>query len=621
MINLKDFNDDEDDAYSYYEDPDRYSNYTLVFDTTSGDYTYPTNDAEMNLLIDNTLYVKYMYYSLSNGTYLTWNETDTDLNIEYNLSIANAYFDSYWGIHFGTGYITDDVVSHEWSHGYTQTGCGLIYQYESGAMNEAFSDIFGESVDILNLDTTDPDHLRTVWPTSCHETLNSAYGIPPGDDPGTRWSMGENVTTHYPNKDGSIRDMYKPECFFHPSTTVADYYSCTTYADNGGVHKNSGVLNRLYSVLVDGGEYSDPSSTTGGTLSVYGLGMNKATNLFWRAHQELTPTSQYLDFATALSATCTLNIGAELYFPNVFNSTIYVLDDTITAADCDNVNTAITGSGMADTRDFCPNIDCDEDGYDCEWAKCPDADVELYHEDYEYFMGANKEGQLSAACDNATSKYARVFDQQSFNLDGFKLSCIQFGYFMEGVTDVTINVYIDSTGGEPDYPSLELIASLPATTINAVSEMQVQTVSLDKELEIEFSNADETMVVILSTPIMSEGFILGGGQSNAAVMGSVGETYIGGDCLPDFVPYDVYATEANLTSQVENQWYVRVHGSSTETTKKSDDDDSSLSTGAMIGISVAAAVGGLAILGGIGFFVYKKYAASDKDNLTAKLTL
>ena len=86
----------------------------------------------------------------------------------------------------------------------------MIYEYESGAMNEAFSDIFGETVDILNKDSVDPDRFRTVWPTSCHKTLNSAYGIPPGDDYGTRWSMGENVTTTYPNNDGSLRDMYKP---------------------------------------------------------------------------------------------------------------------------------------------------------------------------------------------------------------------------------------------------------------------------------------------------------------------------------------------------------------------------------------------------------------------------
>ena len=38
---LKNFNDDKDDSY-YYPDPDRYSNYTLVFSTEEDAYVYPT---------------------------------------------------------------------------------------------------------------------------------------------------------------------------------------------------------------------------------------------------------------------------------------------------------------------------------------------------------------------------------------------------------------------------------------------------------------------------------------------------------------------------------------------------------------------------------------------------
>jgi Zn-dependent metalloprotease len=114
---LKDYNDDViyDDDYSH-PDPDRYSEATLVFNSSVD--SYPTSDWELNELVDNTLYVKYLYYSLSNGEYESWNLTETDWKIEYNLTIANAYFDGTWGIHFGSGYITDDVISHEWSHGY-----------------------------------------------------------------------------------------------------------------------------------------------------------------------------------------------------------------------------------------------------------------------------------------------------------------------------------------------------------------------------------------------------------------------------------------------------------------------------------------------------------------------
>lgn len=610
---LKDYNDDKNDNY-YYQDPDRYSNATLVFDTTSDNYTYPTNDQEMNYLIDNTLYVKYMYYSLSAGTYLTWNETNTDLNIEYNLSIANAYFDGYWGIHFGTGYITDDVVPHEWSHGYTQTGCGLIYEYESGAMNEAFSDIFGESIDILNHDTTDPDHLRTEWPTTCHMTLNNAYGIPPGNDYGTRWSMGENVTTNYTNGDGSIRDMYRPECFFHPSTTIADYYSCTTYADGGGVHKNSGVLNRLFAVLTDGGQYTNPADPEGPTLQVEGLGWTKALNLFWRAHQELTPTSQYLDLAMTLSSVCELNIGTTLYYPNLFNSTIYESTEVLTAADCDNVEVAITGSGMADTRDFCPNIDCDDTGYNCEWANCASSNAELFYEPYDYYMGYQAQGSLAAACgDTADSTYARVFDQKTFKLKKFSLSCIQFAYFMEGRTNVTIDVYIDTTGGAPDYASMELVHSFSAVTINAVGQLQVQTVSAEEEIPIKFGNSKETLVIVLTTPVMDEGFITGGGQENSNVIGTTGETYVGGKCREDFESFYDYANDHGMSVIAENQWYVRVHG----TDKHSNgDDDDSLSTGAVVGISIAAGVVGLGLLAAVAHFVFGVGAAAKSGTMS-----
>ena len=45
---------------------------------------------------------------------------------------------------------TDDTVAHEWGHAYTEYTSGLIYQWQSGAMNEAYSDIWGETADMLN---------------------------------------------------------------------------------------------------------------------------------------------------------------------------------------------------------------------------------------------------------------------------------------------------------------------------------------------------------------------------------------------------------------------------------------------------------------------------------------
>jgi Zn-dependent metalloprotease len=56
---------------------------------------------------------------------------------------------------FGSGLGADDVTAHEWTHAYTQYTDGLIYQWQPGALNEAYSDIFGETIDLLNSEGLD----------------------------------------------------------------------------------------------------------------------------------------------------------------------------------------------------------------------------------------------------------------------------------------------------------------------------------------------------------------------------------------------------------------------------------------------------------------------------------
>lgn len=48
------------------------------------------------------------------------------------------------------GVTSDDVVAHEWGHAYTDYSHDLIYQWQSGALNESYSDIWGETVDLIN---------------------------------------------------------------------------------------------------------------------------------------------------------------------------------------------------------------------------------------------------------------------------------------------------------------------------------------------------------------------------------------------------------------------------------------------------------------------------------------
>ena len=41
-------------------------------------------------------------------------------------------------------------MAHEWGHAYTEYTSGLIYQYQSGALNESYSDVWGETLDLVN---------------------------------------------------------------------------------------------------------------------------------------------------------------------------------------------------------------------------------------------------------------------------------------------------------------------------------------------------------------------------------------------------------------------------------------------------------------------------------------
>lgn len=416
--------------------------------------------------------------------------------------------------------------------------------------------------------------------------------------------------------------MYMPECWNEPGDTYSDQFCCTTYYDGGGVHKNSGILNRLFAVVVDGGSYNDPASP-GATLDVYGLGFTKALNLFWRAHEDLTPTSQFMDMAIALSASCQLSIGTTLFEPNLFSSVITPAAVTLTAEDCANVDVAIAGSGMDSTHDFCPNIECDVEGYDCSWKMCPLSNSQLFYEDMHYSMG-QAGGRLQSPCAAAdvpsATKFARVFDQSEFAMNDFTVSCVQIGYYMMSVADVTVELFVDRTGGEPDTASLELVASNSLRTINAYNRMQVQTTNFDN-VAINFNSATDTLVVVMTIPVMTQGAIAGGGQLNLGVAGTSKETYVGGDCLADFTRYSEWAVSSGATEidEVIPQWYVRVSGTSAASPSAaggSDDDDM---TGGEIAAVAVTVVVVLALVAVIAYLLVTRASKSEDASLNEGL--
>ena len=169
-----------------------------------------------------------------------------------------------------------DVVGHELTHGVTEFTSNLIYRNESGALNEAFSDIMGASIEFFFQPAGSGD-------------LKADY------------LCAEDVV-----KPGGLRSMENPQVFGDPDHYSRRFLGTT---DNGGVHINSGIANQAFYLAIEGG-----TNRTSG-LSVQGVGganreqMEKA---FYRAFTSMLPTNA--TFAQARAAT--IQAARDLYGSN-----------------------------------------------------------------------------------------------------------------------------------------------------------------------------------------------------------------------------------------------------------------------------------------------------------------
>ena len=136
----------------------------LPFD--SGD---PTGDAEINELIAATGDTFNLFANMTNDQYLSFDGLDATMNSVYDSDSINCpnAVESGGITSYCVGMVSDDVTAHEWTHAYTDWTHGLIYQWQPGALNEAYSDIFGELVDQLNGRGTDvPGGIRPPYDCS-----------------------------------------------------------------------------------------------------------------------------------------------------------------------------------------------------------------------------------------------------------------------------------------------------------------------------------------------------------------------------------------------------------------------------------------------------------------------
>jgi Zn-dependent metalloprotease len=181
----------------------------------------------------------------------------------------NAFWDGQQMV-FGEGLTADDVTAHELAHGVTQATANLAYIFQSGAINEGLSDFWGEIVDITNGSADDTD--------------------------ANRWKIGEGTSI------GVIRDMADPTSLDQPDRMTSNLWDDDPMGwDNGGVHTNSGVLNKASYLLVDGGSFNG--------YDVRGLGPAKAAKIMWTLQNLLAPGADYKDVFYTLPLSCRKNIG------------------------------------------------------------------------------------------------------------------------------------------------------------------------------------------------------------------------------------------------------------------------------------------------------------------------
>lgn len=197
-------------------------------------------------------------YDNSGGTIISYARIP-DFFKGYLFMCPQAFWDGS-SLNFCPGVAARDVVAHEYTHWVTGETADLIYVYQSGALNESFSDIFGAAVD--------------------------------NDD----WQMGEDTIL------GVIRSLADPTSKGDPDRLFSDLYYCGS-GDEGGVHQNSTIQSHAAYLMAEGGSFN------GCTIS--GIGREKEEKIFYRTLVHyLTPSDNFRDAYDAALQSCADLFGA-----------------------------------------------------------------------------------------------------------------------------------------------------------------------------------------------------------------------------------------------------------------------------------------------------------------------
>ncbi len=156
-----------------------------------------------------------------------------------------------------------DVGGHEMTHGVIEKTANLEYQYESGALNESFADVFAVCIDRND------------------------------------WKIGEDVVKAGVTPNNCLRDMQEPHNGF-PAQPNHVNEQVTGPQDNGGVHVNSGIPNRAFYLFATNAA----------------VGIDKAEKVYYKALRDyLVKSSQFVDCRLAV-----IQAANDLYGNTVANA-------------------------------------------------------------------------------------------------------------------------------------------------------------------------------------------------------------------------------------------------------------------------------------------------------------
>jgi Zn-dependent metalloprotease len=259
------------------------TSYGAAVDFTDTDNYWDNVNAQLDEVATDAHWgaeMTYDYYLNIFGRH-SYNDLDGKLvsYVHYDVGYDNAFWDG-TKMTYGDGSGTDgpltslDVCGHEITHGVTEYSANLIYQNESGALNESFSDMFATAIEF--------------------------YALSGAGD----WYIGEDFDN---SGNHGFRDMSDPKLKQQPDTYLGQYWYIGAI-DNGGVHTNSGVSNYWFYMLSVGDTGTNDNNHF---YSVTGVGIDTAAKIAYYALTNfLTSTSQFEDVRMA-----TLQAAEILYGP------------------------------------------------------------------------------------------------------------------------------------------------------------------------------------------------------------------------------------------------------------------------------------------------------------------